>query len=111
MNCALGIESKKSLPRSNMFYPLYYPRYTIVLDFTFRSMTNFELWWTFDLILGLPGWFNIITPFQDPQSHLQIPFYHGRYYIHKLQQLGCGHLWGAIALPITIFVCYFVRSL
>ena len=55
MNCALGIESKKSLPRSNMFYPLYYPRYTIVLDFTFRSMTNFELWWTFDLILGLPG--------------------------------------------------------
>ena len=43
MSYAFGIESRKSLPRSNMFYPLYYPRYTIVLDFTFRSMTNFEL--------------------------------------------------------------------
>ena len=34
---------------SNVFYTLYYPRYTIVLDFTFRSMTNFELWWTFEV--------------------------------------------------------------
>jgi len=55
MNYAFGIESRKSLPRSNMFCPLYYPRYTIVLGFTFRSMTNFELWWIFVLILGLPG--------------------------------------------------------
>lgn len=41
MNYDFGIESKKSLPTSNMFSPLYYSRYIIVLDFSFRSVTKF----------------------------------------------------------------------
>lgn len=55
MTYVFGIESKKSLPRLNLFALFNYSGYIIVLEFTFRSMTNFELWWTFVIILGVPG--------------------------------------------------------